>query len=124
MQSPIDRAELTQQAFRALNSVVKPTVQVGIGNPWPIGGGLVLLETVGRRSGEWRSVPLVATRFGDKVVVSTVRSNSLWLSNIEHDQRVAIWLGGTRRTGTAMVNRGPLNTAVINLDGQSVSDTL
>lgn len=112
----IDREALTRDAFRVLNSVVVPTVRAGVGNPWPLGGGVVLLETIGRRSGEWRRVPLVATRVGDTLAVSTVRSNSLWLSNIEHDERVAVWLGGNRRTGTAMVNRGPLNTAVIRLD--------
>lgn len=111
-----DRGELTQQAFRTLNSVVEPTVRAGVANPWPLGGGVVLLETLGRRSGEWRRVPLVATRVGDTLAVSTVRSNSLWLRNIEHDERVAVWLGGQRRTAMAMVTRGPLNTVVIRLD--------
>ena len=114
--APTARPEFTQQAFRALNTVVEPSLRDGVGNPWPLGGGLVLLETIGRRSREWRRVPLVATRVGDTIVVSTVRSNSLWLSNIEHDDRVAVWLLGTRRTGSAMVTRGPLNTAVIRLD--------
>ncbi len=112
----IDASELTRQGFRALNAVVKPTVRAGVANPWPLGGGLVLLETLGRKSGEWRSVPLVSSRAGDTVVVSTVRSNSLWLKNIEADNRVGVWLNGSRRTGTAMVTRGPLNTAVIRLD--------
>lgn len=112
----IDRSELTRQGFQALNSVVEPTVRSGFANPWPIGGGLVLLETMGRKSGVWRSVPLVSTRVGDTLVVSTVRSNSLWLKNIEADERVRVWLHGKRRTGTAMIDRGPLNTAVIRLD--------
>lgn len=112
----VDRNELVRQGFQALNSVVKPTVQAGIANPWPLGGGLVLLETIGRKSGEWRSVPLVSSRKGNTVVVSTVRSNSLWLKNIEADERVAIWLNGKRRTGVASVNRGSLSTAVVRLD--------
>ena len=117
MPTSIDRDDLTRTACRALNSVVKPTVRAGVGNPFPpLGGGLVVLETTGRRSGEPRTVPLVASRIGDIVVVSTVRDNSLWLANIEADDRVAVWLNGKRRTGTAMVTRGPLNTAVIRLD--------
>ena len=116
MPTPPSPSGLTQAGFRTLNSVVQPTVRAGVGNPWPLGGGLVVLETIGRRSGEWRSVPLVATRVGDTLVVSTVRSNSLWLSNIEHDEHVAVWLGGQRRTATAMVTRGPLNTVTIRLD--------
>lgn len=117
MPTSIDRDDLTRSAFRALNSVVKPTVRAGVGNPFPLlGGGLVVLETTGRKSGEPRTVPLVASRIGNTVIVSTVRANSLWLANIEADDRVAVWLNGKRRTGAAMVTRGPLNTAVIRLD--------
>lgn len=112
----VDRDELTRQGFQALNSVVVPTVRAGVGNPWPLGSGLVLLETMGRTSGQWRPVPLVSTRVGDTIAVSTVRSNSQWLKNIEADERVHVWLNGTRRSGTAMVDRGPLNTAIIRLD--------
>ncbi len=113
---PFDQPELTRQFFRRLNQVVEPTVRAGVGNPLPLGGGVVVIETTGRKSGLTRSVPLVATRIGSTLVVSTVRSTSLWLKNIEADDRVGVWLGGTRRDGTASVTRGPLNTVVIRLD--------
>lgn len=110
------QTELTRAAFRTLNSVVKPAVLNGVANPLPIGGGAVVLEVTGRVSGEPRQVPLLATRVGDKVMVSTVRSDSQWLRNIEADGNVVVHLYGTRRTGTASVSRGPLNTVSITLD--------
>jgi hypothetical protein len=109
------RADLTQRGFAALNSIVRPAVQAGAGNPLPVGAGPVVLETTGRRSGLTRRVPLLATRLGDTLNVSTVRSNSSWLRNIESDGDVAVWLGGQRRPATASVARGPLNVVRIEL---------
>lgn len=110
-----DRADLSQAGFRALNSVVKPAVQAGAANPLPVGFGAVVLETIGRKSGLPREVPLLAKRFGNTLVVTTVRSNSLWIKNIEADPNVAVHLLGTRREGTATVRRGPLNVVTISL---------
>ena len=109
------RADLAQRGFAALNSIVRPAVQAGAGNPLPIGAGPVVLETTGRRSGLPRQVPLLAARVGDTINVSTVRSNSAWLRNIESDGAVAVWLGGQRRPATATVARGPLNVVRIEL---------
>lgn len=110
------QAELTRTAFRTLNSVVKPVVKAGVGNPLPIvGGGAIVLEVTGRVSGEPRQVPLLATRLGDKVMVSTVRSDSQWLRNIEADPNVIVHLYGKRRAATAEVTRGSLNTVAITL---------
>ncbi|WP_394944205.1 nitroreductase/quinone reductase family protein [uncultured Ilumatobacter sp.] len=110
------QAKVSQTAFRTLNSVVRPAVLAGAGNPLPIGGGAVVLEVTGRVSGEPRQVPLLAARVGKQVVVSTVRSDSQWLKNAEADPQVVVHLCGKRRSGTATVNRGPLNTVTITLD--------
>jgi hypothetical protein len=109
------RTSLTQRGFAALNSVVRPAVRAGAGNPLPVGAGPVVLETTGRRSGLTREVPLLATRVRDTLNVSTVRSNSAWLRNIESDRDVAVWLGGQRRPATASVTRGALNVVRIEL---------
>jgi len=110
------QAKVSQTAFRTLNSVVRPAVLAGAGNPRPSGGGAVVLEVTGRVSGKPRQVPLLAARVGKRVVVSTVRSDSQWLKNIEAEPQVVVHLYGKRRSGTASVNRGPLNTVAITLD--------
>jgi hypothetical protein len=110
------QAALTRAAFRTLNAVVRPAVQSGAGNPLPVGGGAIVLETTGRRSGEPRQVPLVATRVGGRISVSTVRGDSQWLRNVEADPNVVVYLYGSRRGATATVRRGPLNTVLLSLD--------
>ena len=92
-----------------------PVVKAGVFSPLPIGLGLVVLETTGRKSGLPREVPLVALRLGDRVNVSTVRSGSLWAKNIEADENVSVWVGGTKRSATGAVDEGPLTVAELTL---------
>jgi deazaflavin-dependent oxidoreductase (nitroreductase family) len=106
---------ITRRGFAALNRVVRPVVQAGIGNPLPVGAGAVVLETTGRRTGLPRPVPVLSTRLGDTLTVSTVRSDSQWIRNAEADPNVAVWLGGNRRDAVATVTRGPLNTVRLDL---------
>lgn len=107
---------LTRNAFRTLNSVVLPAVKAGIGTPiLPLGAGLVVLETTGRKSGKPRQVPLAATRLGDRLIVSTVRGDSLWIKNLEADPNGLVWIGGTKRPVTAEIDRGPLTIATLTL---------
>ena len=110
------QAQLTKTAFQTLNSLLRPAVESGVGNPWPVGSGAIVLETTGRVSGEPRRVPLLASRFGDKLVVSTVRGDSQWLRNVEAEPSVRVWLGGEPRDAQATVCRGPLNTVDVVLD--------
>lgn len=107
---------VTREAFRALNSVVRPALSAGIGNPLPIGVGAVVVETTGRVSGQPRQVPLLSVRLGDRLLVSTFRDDSQWLANLEAEPAARVQLHGAFREATTSVNRGPINVAVIDTD--------
>ena len=92
-------------------------MKAGLGSPLPLGVGTVILESTGRVSGEPREVPVLALRFGDRVVVSTVRGASQWLKNLEADDQGAVWMWGERRPASARVQRGPLNIVTLETEG-------
>ncbi|MGI9604580.1 MAG: nitroreductase/quinone reductase family protein [Acidimicrobiales bacterium] len=103
------RRQLTRESFRLLNKVVTPLVEVGLGAPPPVAGtGIVLLETTGRSSGKPRRVPLVGFRLGDRAFVSTVRSDSQWVRNLESHPEATMWLDGKPRTVQSTVRSGSL----------------
>ncbi|MGI9604415.1 MAG: nitroreductase/quinone reductase family protein [Acidimicrobiales bacterium] len=109
------RRSATQRGFRALNKVVVPAVKAGLGSPLPAGLGIVVLETTGRVSGEPRQVPLLATRLGRWVNVSTVRRPSQWVKNLEAQPEVSVWVGGRKRDATGTADTGLLTTANLRL---------
>lgn len=114
---PRQTSACTRSAFRNLNRVVNPAVKAGIGGPLPVGNGLVILETTGRKSGEPRQVPLVASRLGNTVWVSTVRANSQWVRNLRAKPQVTVWVGGKKRSATAaVVAKAPLTVVALHLD--------
>jgi deazaflavin-dependent oxidoreductase (nitroreductase family) len=92
---------LLPRVLRAVNAVVVPAVKTGIGSPPPVGVGLVVVETTGRRSGLPREVPLVALRWGDRIRVGTARTNSQWTRNAEAEPSVSVWVCGQKRSATA-----------------------
>ena len=107
---------LVRRVFGPLNRLVAPLARSGLAGPLPVGVGLVLLETTGRRTGLRREVPLLSARVGNRLVVSTVRSDSQWVRNLAVDPDPAVWLGGRPRLAEATVRRGPLNVAVLDLE--------
>ncbi len=107
------RTGATRIGFRLLNQAVLPPAKAGWTAPPPFGNGIVVLETTGRVSGEPRQVPLAAVRWGDKLVVSTVREDSQWLRNLETSPQANVWMRGKARPVTATIRRGPLNVVVL-----------
>ena len=103
------RKYVVKRGFRTLNSVVRPIAKAGLTSPLPIGIGIVVVETTGRKSGK-RGVPLVATRIGDRIDVSTVRRDSQWVKNLAADPDGAVWLKGERREATADITEGDFLT--------------
>ena len=101
VRTDMELSSLSKTVFDSINRVVCPLARRGVVSPPPVGGGVVVLETTGRRSGLPREVPLLATRLGDRLYVSTVRTGSQWVRNAEADPRVGVWLHGFRRDGIA-----------------------
>jgi hypothetical protein len=100
----MNRQTLEREFFRSLNSVVEPAVRRGLGSPRILPGGLIVLETTGFKSGLKRRTPLLATRLGKYVFVSTFRADrSFWIRNLREQPRVSYYLGGRERAARAFV---------------------
>jgi deazaflavin-dependent oxidoreductase (nitroreductase family) len=95
-----------RMVFAALNRVGEPIARSGIASMLPIGPSLVTLETIGRRTGEVRAVPLLAIRVGRHAWTATVRHGSQWVANVERRSAAHVWIGGRRRVADVDVTRG------------------
>ncbi|CAN5595967.1 hypothetical protein BH10ACT3_BH10ACT3_20110 [soil metagenome] len=104
----IDFREAQRLAFRQLNRVVEPAARSAWTGPLPIGAGLVMLESTGRRSGLTRSNPLLSLRVGNTVVAGTVRPSSDWIANVEAAPRNRLWIDGRAIPSRAVVARLPI----------------
>jgi deazaflavin-dependent oxidoreductase (nitroreductase family) len=90
--------------FRMLNRVVEPMVRAGFGSPRVVPGGLIVLETKGRKSGRRLRTPLAATRIQGHVVIGTFRGGrSQWIKNLEATPAARYWLAGCPREARAFV---------------------
>jgi deazaflavin-dependent oxidoreductase (nitroreductase family) len=100
----LDKKGLEREFFRLLNRVVEPAVRMGIGSPRVLPSGLILLETIGFKTGAKRRTPLLATRLGGYVFVSTFRGDrSFWVKNLQKKPEVSYYLGGKPRRAKAFV---------------------
>jgi deazaflavin-dependent oxidoreductase (nitroreductase family) len=90
--------------FRFLNRWVEPQIRAGLGSPRIAPGGLIVLETRGRKTGRRARVPLVATRIQGFVLVGTFRgARSQWPKNLAANPEVRFWIGGKPRAALATV---------------------
>jgi deazaflavin-dependent oxidoreductase (nitroreductase family) len=93
------RRASTFASAKLLNPLVRAAARAGL--PLP---GYVLLETIGRRSGEPRQVPVGKALEGDTLwVVAEHGRRAGYVRNIEANPRVRVRVGRRWRTGTARV---------------------
>ena len=85
---------LQNDFFTGVNQIAEPLIRAGFGNPTFLPAGLIVVETTGRKTGRKINLPVLASRFGDFVVFSTVRSNSQWVKNLSARPEVRYWLAG------------------------------
>ena len=96
--------QLEARFFRTLNRFAEPIVRAGFGSPCIVPGGLIVLETTGRRTGRTYRTPVVATLFAGRIFVSTVRGRSAqWLKNLTAEPRLRYWQGGRLHDAEAKV---------------------
>jgi hypothetical protein len=100
----MERSSIEREFFRVLNRLIEPRVRAGWGSPRLVPGGVIVLETKGRRTGRRHRTPLAAIRVQDHTLVSTFRGRrSNWVKNAAADANVRYWLGGRPRPARAFV---------------------
>ena len=112
---PTPTVPTKQQVFARVNRVVAPIARSGLAAPLPVGPGLVMLRTAGRRTGRRQEVPLLSLRVGHLVLVGTVRPTSHWFKNLSVDPAPELWVDGKVRPAEAKVRSGRFNLAVLDL---------
>jgi deazaflavin-dependent oxidoreductase (nitroreductase family) len=98
-----------------INNIVEGIVRAGIGSPLCAGIGLVIIETKGRKTGQPRSVPVLAQRFRNTLFVSTVRADSQWVRNLRADDSPAV-IVGRRSQDVVVTSRQIGRWSVLRLD--------
>jgi deazaflavin-dependent oxidoreductase (nitroreductase family) len=84
---------------KVFNRLVLAAVRAGLPTP-----SVVILETIGRRSGEPRRVPVTRLLEGDTLWIVTEHGRkAAYVRNIEANPRVRVRAGRRWRTGTATV---------------------
>jgi deazaflavin-dependent oxidoreductase (nitroreductase family) len=97
-------SKLEREFFRKLNALVEPAVRRGLGSPRIAPAGLIVLESVGFKTGQVRRTPLAAMRLGRYVFVSTVRGErSFWVKNLQKQPRIRYFRGGREHEARAFV---------------------
>ena len=98
------RQTIETKFFRNLNRFIEPAVRRGVLSPNCAPVGLILLESIGYKSGSVRSTPLLATRLGKYTFVSTARGKrSFWVRNLQKQPDVTFHRGGKVQKATSLV---------------------
>jgi deazaflavin-dependent oxidoreductase (nitroreductase family) len=105
-------SSLETQIYRRVNSVLEPAIRAGLGAPLLSPAGLVVVEMLGAKTGKPRRVPLAALRFGNYLMIGTVRGErSLWVRNLAANGAVRVWLAARAKPMRAFVLRPGASTA-------------
>jgi hypothetical protein len=88
-----------------VNEFIEDLVRVGVGSPCSYSGGVVVIETKGRKTGLRRAVPVLAQRLGNTLIVATVRANSQWVRNLEADDAPTVVVNKQSRPVTVASRR-------------------
>ena len=95
---------LEQDFYQALDSVLGPIASSGVAAPGVVPVGLIVLETTGWRSGKQHRTPVLATAFGDRLLVITYRCRkSHWVQNLIRQPDIRYWTGTESHAVTACV---------------------
>jgi len=100
----LNRQRAEQAFFRALNVLVEPAVRKGLASSRLTPSSLIVLETVGHKTGKTRRTPLLANRLGKHLLVSTFRGDrSFWVKNLERSPATSYYIGGKQIFSSAIV---------------------
>ena len=96
-----------------LNTKLYQVTRGKLGGTWRVGAALrnptpvCLLTTVGRKSGQERTVPLLYLRHGDSIVLVASQGglpkNPAWYYNVRDEPKVRIQVGGDDRQYVARI---------------------
>lgn len=103
-------ARARRQVFQSVNRVLEPFARTPWSGPLPLGAGLIVLETTGRRSGLPRSSPLLSLRVGRTLVAGTVRTSSDWVANLRATRDPRVWVDGAAQPAAANVTKLPIGS--------------
>jgi F420H(2)-dependent quinone reductase len=103
-------AKLFIRPLTRLNTFVYRMTGGRLAGKWTHGEPMLLLTTIGRKSGEPRTVTLVFMKDGERLIVvgsqAGLSTDPLWMKNAEADPAVTVEIGATKknmraRRGTA-----------------------
>lgn len=79
------------QWHRRVNRVIEPLTRTGFGSPTTWCPGIIIVETIGRKTGRTFTIPLLATQIGESLLISTIRRKSQWIKNLAAHPEVRYW---------------------------------
>jgi hypothetical protein len=98
------RTKLEQQLFRRINGVVEPMVRRGFVSSKLAPASLIVLETIGFKSGQLKRTPVWSLGLGRYRIVGTARGGrSFWVKNLLKDSDISYFLGGKAVSSEAIV---------------------